>query len=62
MSVWEPGDESLPFQATPFKMLAMAHRPIEDAMGALICHGALSRNPELRIVSIESGPTGCRTC
>jgi predicted TIM-barrel fold metal-dependent hydrolase len=55
MSVWEPGDESLPFQPTAFKMLAMAHRPIEDAMGALICHGALSRNPELRIVSIESG-------
>ena len=36
-------------------MLAMAHRPIEDTMGALICHGTLSRNPELRIVSIESG-------
>ena len=55
MSVWEPGDESMPFQATALKMLAMAHRPIEDTMGALICHGALSRNPELRIVSIESG-------
>ncbi|MDT7722094.1 MAG: hypothetical protein QOE94_3105 [Mycobacterium sp.] len=55
MKVWEPGDESMPFEATAFKMLAMAHRPIEDTMGAMICHGALSRNPELRIVSIESG-------
>jgi predicted TIM-barrel fold metal-dependent hydrolase len=24
-------------------------------MGALVCHGALSRNPELRILSIENG-------
>jgi predicted TIM-barrel fold metal-dependent hydrolase len=55
MSVWEPADEFLPFRPTAFRMLAMGHRPIEDAMGALVCHGALSRNPELRILSIENG-------
>ncbi|EUA01105.1 amidohydrolase family protein [Mycobacterium kansasii 824] len=55
MNVWEPGDEFLPFKPTAFRSLAMGHRPIEDAMGALVCHGALSRNPELRILSIENG-------
>jgi predicted TIM-barrel fold metal-dependent hydrolase len=33
----------------------MGTRPIEDSIGALICHGALSRNPDLRILSIENG-------
>ena len=45
----------LPFKPTAFRMLAMGKRPIEDAMGALVCHGALSRNPELRVLSIENG-------
>lgn len=54
-NVWEPGDEFLPFKPTAFRMLVMGHRPIEDALGALICHGALARNPELRILSIENG-------
>ncbi|HUO38960.1 MAG TPA: amidohydrolase family protein, partial [Mycobacterium sp.] len=55
LSVWEPGDEFLPFKPTAFRMVAMGKRPIEDAMGALVCHGALSRNPELRVLSIENG-------
>lgn len=55
LNAWEPGDEFLPFKPTAFRSLAMGHRPIEDAMGALVCHGALSRNPELRILSIENG-------
>lgn len=55
INVWEPGDEFLPFKPTAFRSLAMGHRPIEDAFGALICHGALSRNPDLRILSIENG-------
>jgi predicted TIM-barrel fold metal-dependent hydrolase len=55
LNVWEPGDEFLPFKPTAFRSLATGHRPIEDAMGALVCHGALSRNPELRILSIENG-------
>jgi predicted TIM-barrel fold metal-dependent hydrolase len=54
-NIWEPGDEFLPFRPTAFRMLAMGHRPIYDAMGALVCHGALSRNPELRVLSIENG-------
>ena len=52
---WEPAKEFLPFQPTAFRMAAMGHRPIEDAMMALVCHGALTRNPDLRILSIENG-------
>jgi predicted TIM-barrel fold metal-dependent hydrolase len=54
-NAWEPGDEFLPFRPTAFRMVTMGKRPIEDAMAALICHGALSRNPDLRILSIENG-------
>ncbi len=52
---WEPAKEFLPFKPTAFRMAITGHRPIEDAMTALVCHGALSRNPELRILSIENG-------
>lgn len=55
LNVWEPADEYLPFKPTAFRMVAMGKRPIEDAMAALVCHGTLSRNPELRILSIENG-------
>ena len=33
----------------------MGKRPIEDTMAALVCHGALTRNPDLRILSVENG-------
>ena len=52
---WEPGDEFKPFKPTSFRMVAMGKRPIEDTMAALVCHGALTRNPDLRILSIENG-------
>jgi predicted TIM-barrel fold metal-dependent hydrolase len=55
LNVWEGGEEYLPFKPTAFRMIAMGKRPIEDAMTALVAHGALSRNPELRILSIENG-------
>jgi predicted TIM-barrel fold metal-dependent hydrolase len=55
LNAWEPGDEFLPFEQTSFRMVAMGKRPIEDAMAALVCHGALTRHPELRILSIENG-------
>ena len=52
---WEPGDEFKPFAPTAFRMVAMGKRPIEDTMAALVCHGALTRNPDLRILSVENG-------
>jgi predicted TIM-barrel fold metal-dependent hydrolase len=48
--------EMLPFQPQAFRMLS-AWRPVEDACAALICHGALSRFPDLKIAVIENGST-----
>src|SRR3546814_9662502 len=44
----------LPFQPQAFGMLR-SWRPIEDAVAAMICHGALSRFPQLKISVIENG-------
>ena len=55
---WEPGDEFKPFSPTAFRMVAMGKRPIEDTMAAMVCHGALTRNPDLRILSVEYGVLG----
>jgi predicted TIM-barrel fold metal-dependent hydrolase len=52
---WEGSDtEFLPFQPQAFRMLSQ-WRPVEDAVGALICHGALSRHPELKVAVVENG-------
>jgi len=50
------GSEMLPFQPQAFRMLS-AWRPVEDACAALICHGALSRFPALKVAVIENGST-----
>jgi predicted TIM-barrel fold metal-dependent hydrolase len=46
--------EMLPFQPEAFRMLS-AWRPIEDAVSSLVCHGALSRFPRLKVAVIENG-------
>jgi predicted TIM-barrel fold metal-dependent hydrolase len=46
--------EMLPFQPQAFRML-WAWRPVEDAVSALVCHGALSRFPKLKVAVIENG-------
>jgi predicted TIM-barrel fold metal-dependent hydrolase len=52
---WMGSDsEMLPFQPQAFRMLGQ-WRPIEDAVSALICHGALSRFPRLKVAVIENG-------
>jgi len=52
---WMGNDsEMLPFQPQAFRMLSQ-WRPVEDSVAALICHGALSRHPELKIAVIENG-------
>jgi len=48
------GSEMLPFQPQAFRMLS-GWRPVEDAVSALICHGALSRFPTLKVAMIENG-------
>ena len=47
-------NEMLPFQPQAFRSL-MQWRPIEDAVAALVCHGALSRFPQLKVAVIENG-------
>jgi predicted TIM-barrel fold metal-dependent hydrolase len=52
---WMGNDsEFLPFQPQAFRMLSQ-WRPIEDAVSALVCHGALSRFPGLKVAVIENG-------
>jgi predicted TIM-barrel fold metal-dependent hydrolase len=48
------GGEMLPFEPHAFRMLS-AWRPVEDAVSALACHGALSRFPQLKVAVIENG-------
>jgi len=48
--------EMLPFQPEAFRMLS-AWRPVEDAVSSLVCHGALSRFPELKVAVVENGST-----
>jgi predicted TIM-barrel fold metal-dependent hydrolase len=52
---WEGGGEYRPFQRGALRSMVMSHRSIEDAMAAMICHGALSRFPDLKIAPIENG-------
>jgi predicted TIM-barrel fold metal-dependent hydrolase len=52
---WMGSDsEMLPFQPQAFRMLGQ-WRPVEDAVSAAICHGALSRFPRLKVAVIENG-------
>ncbi|WP_194903658.1 amidohydrolase family protein [Catenulispora rubra] len=46
--------EFLPFQPDVFTMTS-SWRPIEDSVSALVCHGALSRFPDLKVAVIENG-------
>jgi predicted TIM-barrel fold metal-dependent hydrolase len=46
--------EYLPFTLQPFREIGQ-WRAIEDTVASLICHGALSRFPDLKIATIETG-------
>ncbi len=46
--------EFLPFKPNPFRSFSM-WRPIEDTIASMVCHGALSRFPDLKIAVIENG-------
>jgi predicted TIM-barrel fold metal-dependent hydrolase len=52
---WTGPQEMLPFKLDPFRMLASKKRPITDTMTAMVCHGALSRHPDLKVAAIENG-------
>jgi predicted TIM-barrel fold metal-dependent hydrolase len=46
--------EMLPFKPQAFRML-QGWRPVEDAVSTLVCQGALSRFPALKVAVIENG-------
>jgi predicted TIM-barrel fold metal-dependent hydrolase len=54
-ATWEPGTGDSAFKPSPLKQLLLQHREVEDAIAAMICQGALSRFPDLRILSVENG-------
>jgi predicted TIM-barrel fold metal-dependent hydrolase len=58
--MWEGRGEFLPFKPNPFRSMVMGTRPIMDTMAALVCHGALTRFPDLRIATVENGGTWVR--
>jgi predicted TIM-barrel fold metal-dependent hydrolase len=43
------------FAKTPFEHIANHGRPISDFLTAMITHGACSRFPELKLISVENG-------
>jgi predicted TIM-barrel fold metal-dependent hydrolase len=52
---WESNKrEYLPFKPNAFRMISQ-WRPVEDSVAALVCHGALSRFPDLKIAVVENG-------
>lgn len=54
-SDWTGPLEMLPFKPDPFRAMSMQKRPIEDSMAAAVCHGLLTRFPDLKIAAIENG-------
>jgi len=56
VNLWEPpGASQSAFGRSPFRMMAEGHRDIEDTIASLVCHGTLSRFPDLRLASVENG-------
>ena len=54
-SDWEGGlNEMLPFKPNAFRQMG-EWRPIQDAVAAWVCHGALFRFPNLKVALIENG-------
>jgi predicted TIM-barrel fold metal-dependent hydrolase len=52
---WENSSEFLPFKPSAFRMIVQGKRPIEDTMTAMVCHGALTRFPDLKVACVENG-------
>jgi predicted TIM-barrel fold metal-dependent hydrolase len=54
-SEWEGrSSEMLPFKANAFRQVA-EWRPVEDAVASMVCHGMLTRFPDLKVAVIENG-------
>ncbi|WP_299572367.1 amidohydrolase family protein [uncultured Williamsia sp.] len=55
LMAWEGGDEYLSFKPSALREVVMGHRAIEDTLAALVCHGALTRFPDLKVLCVENG-------
>lgn len=52
---WEPRTSEAFFGFSPFRWAAQGHRDIEDTLASLVCHGTMSRFPDLRFAAVENG-------
>ena len=57
---WEDNSEFLPFQPSAFRALSQGRRPIYDTMAAMVCHGAFTRFPDLKVAAVENGANWVR--
>jgi predicted TIM-barrel fold metal-dependent hydrolase len=57
---WESNSEFLPFQPSAFRALSQGRRPIYDTMAAMVCHGAFTRFPDLKVAAVENGANWVR--
>jgi predicted TIM-barrel fold metal-dependent hydrolase len=57
---WEGSSEFLPFQPSAFRAMSQGKRPIADTMAAMVCHGAFSRFPDLKVAAVENGANWVR--
>ena len=57
---WEESSEFLPFQPSAFRAISQGKRPIADTMAAMVCHGAFSRFPDLKVAAVENGANWVR--
>jgi predicted TIM-barrel fold metal-dependent hydrolase len=57
---WEGGEEYLSFEASALREVVVGHRAIEDAMAAMVCHGAFTRHPDLKLLVVENGSSFVR--
>jgi predicted TIM-barrel fold metal-dependent hydrolase len=52
---WGESSEMEAFRYNPFKNLTSSSRPVYDTIAALVAHGVLTRFPNIRVATIESG-------
>lgn len=52
---WEDSSEFLPFRPSAFRAISQGKRPICDTMAAMVCHGAFTRFPDLKVAAVENG-------
>lgn len=53
--MWEPPETNSAFEMSAFKWVVIGHREIADMLTSLVCHGTLTRFPNLRVASVENG-------